>query len=65
MKSIKKQLQDRLDEDGDNYQLKTNEEIINIIIDFGFGETEFHTIDIERLLKENQRLKKLLNIEEI
>jgi len=65
MKTIREKIQNSLDEDGDNYQLKTDIDLINIICDFGFGETEFHTIDIERLLKENQRMKKLLNIEEI
>ena len=29
------------------------------------GETEFHTIDINRIIVENVRMKKLLNIEEI
>lgn len=41
------------------------EAIINIIIDFGNGETEFHTLDINRLVVENQRMKDKLGITEI
>jgi len=52
-------------ESGDDYQLKTDEEIIDIICDFGNGFTEFHTIDINRIIVKNQRMKRLLNIEEI
>jgi hypothetical protein len=46
----------------DGYQLKTNEEIIDIIRYFGIGETEFHTLDISRLLDENERLKGLIEL---
>lgn len=65
MKTVKNKLQESLQDSGDEYQLKTNEEIIDMLIDFGCGETEFHTVDIERIIVENQRMKKLLNIEEI
>lgn len=65
MKTIKEELQESLWDNGDDYQLKTDEEIIDMIIDFGSGETEFHTIDINRIIVENQRMKKLLNIEDI
>jgi len=65
MSSIRQELQDSLWESGDDYKMKTNEEIIEMICDFGNGETEFHTIDINRLVVENERMKKLLNIEEI
>lgn len=64
MKTIKQELEESLWDMGDDYKLKTNEEIIDMIIDFGCGETEFHTVDIERLVVENQQMKKLLNIEE-
>lgn len=53
--TYKEELQESLDESGDDYILKTNEELIDIIIDFGCGETEFHTVDIERLIKENDK----------
>jgi hypothetical protein len=57
--SIKEQIQNSLNESGDNYKLKTNDELIDIIRDFGCGETEFHTADIERLIKENEEIKNL------
>lgn len=57
MTHIRKQIQERLDEDGDGYILKTNDELIDIICNFGCGETEFHTADIERLLREISFLK--------
>ena len=43
--------QDNLEEywGEDFYKLKTDKEILNLIGDFGFGETEFHTADVERL----------------
>ena len=53
--NYKEELQESLDESGDDYILKTNKEIIDVICDFGCGETEFHTVDIERLIKENDK----------
>lgn len=50
------QIQENLDERDENYVLKTNSELIDMIIDFGCGETEFHTADIERLIKENKKM---------
>ena len=58
---IREKIQDSLDDSGDDYTLKTNEELIDIISEFGCGETEFHTADIERLIKENEHLKKMLD----
>lgn len=49
-------IQENLDDDSDGYVLKTNAELVNIIMDFGCGETEFHTADIERLIKENKKM---------
>jgi len=61
-KIIKQDLQERLYEESyEDYQLKTNEEIIDIIINFGSGETEFHTEDINRIIVENQKMKKDIN----
>ena len=57
MKTIKEEIENSLWESGDNYVLKTNEEIINILTDFGCGETEFHTADINRVIVENERMK--------
>ncbi len=59
MDSIRKQIQDNMDECGDDYTLKTNDELIDIISNFGCGELEFHTADIERLLKENEMARAL------
>lgn len=53
--NIKEEIQESLDEHGDGYILKTNKELIDIICDFGFGETEFHTADVERLIVENEK----------
>jgi hypothetical protein len=50
------------DEQMVGYQLKTNEEIIDIISEFGNGETEFHTLDINRLVVENDRAKQLIEL---
>lgn len=55
-------LQENLDESGDGYNLKTNQELVNVIIDFGCGETEFHTADIERLIKEHRKLIETLKL---
>lgn len=56
------EIQNSLDSVQDGYKLKTNRELIDIIVDFGCGETEFHTADIERLIKEHDRLVEVLNI---
>lgn len=56
LKDIWDELQDAL-YDMDDYTLKTDEELVNKIKGFGCGHTEFHTADIERLLKENEFLK--------
>jgi len=55
--NIKEQLQESLDD----YTLKSDKEIIDQICHFGCGETEFHTADIERVIKEKQHLEKKLN----
>ncbi len=58
MKDIAREIQDSLDETDDGYILKTDEQLIDVIINFGCGETEFHTADIERLIREKQQLEK-------
>jgi len=35
------------------YQLKTDSELVEKIAEFGFGELEFHTADIERLVTQS------------
>lgn len=65
MEDIAKMIQDGLDENDDGYILKTDEQLIDIIINFGNGETEFHTADIERLIREKQQLEKQLKIQKI
>lgn len=62
MQTIREELQQMEDEQVDGYQLKSNEDIIDIISEFGNGETEFHTLDINRLVVENQRMKKVLDL---
>lgn len=59
--NYKKELQESLDEYGEDYILKTNEELIDIICDFDMGETEFHTVDIERLIKENDKQYEIID----
>lgn len=41
----------------DDYTLKTDDELVDMIIDFGCGELEFHTADIERLIREKRMLE--------
>lgn len=60
MISIREEIQEELDYYEGSYQLKSNEEIIEMIKDFGNGELEFHTTDINRLVVDNQRMEKLL-----
>jgi len=55
--TIKEEMQENIED----YTLKTNEELIDILIYFGSGETEFHTADIERLIRENEYLKNKVN----
>lgn len=59
--NYKEELQESLDECGEDYILKTNEELIDIISDFDMGETEFHTVDIERLIKENDKQYEIID----
>ena len=63
--TIRQELQSIENEHEDGYQLKTDEEIIDMISEFGSGELEFHTVDINRLIVENQRMKEKLGITEI
>ena len=53
-------LQESLNDNQEDYTLKTNEELKDIIINFGCGETEFHTGDIERLIKEHEKMYEIL-----
>ena len=54
METIREQIQNALININDDYILKTDAELIDVISDFGCGETNFHTADIERLLKEKK-----------
>lgn len=51
-------IRDNLQEGLDDYTLKTDEEIIEQLCLFGSGIDNFHTADVERLLKEKQLLLK-------
>lgn len=50
------------DEKLDGHQLKTNEGVIDITSEFGNGETKFHMLDINRLVVENDRVKRLIEL---
>jgi hypothetical protein len=53
MKHIRENIQESLDD----YTLKEDIDLINMICDFGSGFLEFHTADIERLIREKSFLK--------
>ena len=53
-------LQESLNDNQEDYTLKTNAELKDIIRNFGCGETEFHTGDIERLVKEHEKMYEIL-----
>ena len=59
--NIKEEIQENLDECGEDYILKTNKELIDVICNFGMGETEFHTGDVERLIVENEKQNKIIH----
>src|SRR5688572_4868756 len=42
---MRKRSQDSCNEHEDEYTLKTDDELIQMVIDFGYGEEEFHTAD--------------------
>lgn len=44
-----------------NVEINYKEELIDIICDFDMGETEFHTVDIERLIKENDKQYEIID----
>jgi len=56
------ELQETLDECGENYTLKTNAELIDLIVDTGLDKGTFHAADIERLLKEHKKLLEVLTV---
>jgi len=64
-KSIRKELQESLNEDDECYILLTDEQICDYISENGNGFYDFHAADINRLVVECMRMKELLNITEI
>lgn len=56
MEHIREQIQESLED----YTLKTDDELVDEIIEFGCGEKEFHTADIERLIREKRFLEEKL-----
>ena len=44
----------------EDYKLKTDDELKGQISEFGDGVTEFHTADIERLIREKDEVQKEL-----
>jgi hypothetical protein len=50
-------IREMLQENLDDYILKTDDELVDMIINFGCGELEFHTVDIERLIREKRQLE--------
>lgn len=51
--TIKKQIQENLDD----YTLKSNKQIMDKLTYFGSGVAKFHTADVERLIQENEFYK--------
>lgn len=47
----------------EEYKLKSNDFIIDMLCRFGSGYYEFHTADIERLIKESESINTILNLE--
>jgi len=62
IEDIANKIQANLEESGDSYRLKTDSQIIDMIIDFGCGETEFHTADIERILRQKRLLQEKVDV---
>lgn len=54
-------IKENLEESLEDYKLKTDQELLDSIGEFGCGELEFHTADIERVIAEKQHLEKGLN----
>lgn len=54
----KEKFQAVLGEYGEDYQLKTDGQLIDQIMEFGLGETMFHTADVERIITEKQLLER-------
>lgn len=57
---IRDELQQYEEDTGSNYRLKTNEEIIDYIVNYGHGEINFHTVDINRLVVESERVAQII-----
>ncbi|WP_299136358.1 hypothetical protein [uncultured Tenacibaculum sp.] len=62
MRKIKEELQEYQDEQFEGVVLRTNEEIIDVLIENGDCFHEFHTSDVNRLIVENNRMKSLINL---
>lgn len=62
---IRQQLQECLDEEYEEYKLKTDQEILDYIGENGNGFYDFHAADVERLAVECMRMKEILGITEI
>jgi uncharacterized protein YdaT len=56
-KNNKMTIAEEIQESLDDYTLKTDEELVDDLMQFGSGETEFHTADIERLIREKRLLE--------
>lgn len=62
MKSkIYRELQESENNVEGGHDLNTNDELISHISDFGHGKTEFHTVDVARLIDENEAMQDKLN----
>lgn len=58
MDHIREEIQENLDD----YVLKTDMELMDMISYFGCGELEFHTADIERLYREKRFLEERVEV---
>lgn len=65
MEAIRKEIQNSLDDSGEEYTLLTDEQLASYLSENGCGVYEFHSADIDRVLIENMRMKQLLNIQDI
>ena len=64
LQDIVDDFQEGEDEHEDGYQQKRNEQLLDYISEFGNGFYEFHTIDVERLIKQNMLMRRKLNANE-
>ncbi len=58
IKTFDMTIAEHLQENLEDYTLKTDDQLLDAISQFGCGELEFHTADVERLVLEKQYWEK-------